>query len=98
MSPKEKIIEADHMNIIHAPFTNEQVEKLNKYQMSGVMHPFTCMGAKGCKRSEQENEGLLTATNDGWVCPCGKYRQDWAWEFMLHSDEIQERISKVFGV
>jgi hypothetical protein len=24
-----------------------------------------------------ENEGVLIATENGWVCPCGKYTQDW---------------------
>lgn len=25
-----------------------------------------------------ENEGVLIATQEGWVCPCGKYTQDWS--------------------
>lgn len=25
-----------------------------------------------------ENEGVLIATEQGWVCPCGKYTQDWS--------------------
>lgn len=24
-----------------------------------------------------ENEGVLLATTSGWVCPCGKYTQNW---------------------
>lgn len=24
-----------------------------------------------------ENEGVLIATERGWICPCGKYTQDW---------------------
>jgi hypothetical protein len=24
-----------------------------------------------------ENEGVLIATEKGWMCPCGKYTQDW---------------------
>jgi len=31
-----------------------------------------------------ENEGLLVATTEGWVCPCGEYKQDWAHEFMAN--------------
>jgi hypothetical protein len=38
-----------------APFTSEQVESLNAYQVSGVMHPFTC-GNDDCKRCEFEIE------------------------------------------
>lgn len=24
-----------------------------------------------------ENEGILIPTEDGWVCPCGKYKQEY---------------------
>jgi len=69
-------------DIIKAPFTKEQVKKLNEYQMSGCFHPFTCCGHDGCVRDEDNNYGLLIATEDGWVCPCGKWKQDWAHKFM----------------
>jgi len=82
------------MEKITAPFTKEQVEKLNKYQKEGKFHPFTCTGQlieqedeKGKftekSRSVCENEGILIATEEGWVCPCGQYKQDWAHSFML---------------
>lgn len=29
-----------------------------------------------------ENEGVLVATTEGWVCPCGEYKQNWAHAFM----------------
>lgn len=29
---------------VYAPFTPEQIESLNRYQPSGVFHPFTCGG------------------------------------------------------
>ncbi len=33
------------------------------------------------------SEGLLTATRDGWVCPCGKMPlQKWAYAFMLEDN------------
>jgi hypothetical protein len=67
--------------IIKAPFTEEQVLALNEYQHLGIVHPFTC-GLEGCKKSEQENDGVLIATEQGWICPCGKYKQDWAHAFM----------------
>lgn len=69
-------------NTITAPFTEEQVERLNKYQNEGRFHPFTCCSHDGCKRGEREDEGILIATKDGWVCPCGKYKQNWAHDFM----------------
>ena len=73
------------MEKIKAPFTDEQVKKLNKFQNNGKWHPFTCCSpsnVKECLRKKGGNEGLLIATNEGWVCPCGKEKQDWAWDFM----------------
>lgn len=74
------------MDRINAPFTDQEVENLNKYQQSGLFHPFTCGGSdwgiEECERANGTGEGLLTATSGGWVCPCGKYKQDWAWDFM----------------
>jgi hypothetical protein len=75
-----------NMNEIKAPFTKEQVEKLNDYQINGNFHPFTCCSPKEikeCQRASGENEGLLMATEEGWVCPCGKDKQDWVYEFMI---------------
>lgn len=28
------------------------------------------------------NEGVLIATKEGWVCPCGVYKQGWAHDYM----------------
>lgn len=79
-------------------FTEEQVNNLNEFQSSGRFHPFTCDGrdSPNCKRNKSyqdrrkgieipftnENEGVLIATSNGWVCPCGDYTQDWAHQFM----------------
>lgn len=62
---------------VTAPWTPEQVESLNGYQRSGVMHEFTC-GVGG------HSHGALRATPDGWVCDFERcdYRQDWAHPFM----------------
>jgi hypothetical protein len=67
-------------NDIYAPFTDEQVQKLNESQKSITMHPFTCMGTF-CDRGKAENEGILIATNQGWICPCGQYTQNYARKF-----------------
>lgn len=48
----------------------------NKFQKSGQFHPLTCMSFDGCERDKQSNYGTLIATKDGWVCPCGKYKQN----------------------
>ncbi len=69
---------------LKAPFTDEQVVALNRYQEETFMHPFTCCSHDGCERHEREDSGMLIATNEGWVCPCGKWKQDWAHEFMLN--------------
>lgn len=55
-----------------APWTPEQVDSLNRYQESGLMHPYTC------PNRDDHCDAVLVATADGWICrPCG-YTQDWA--------------------
>lgn len=71
------------MNEIKSPFTQEQVDKLNNYQQSGKFHPYTCSKSfDECEVNktprDHSKDGILIATTSGWVCPCGKYRQDWA--------------------
>jgi hypothetical protein len=71
-------------------WSNEEVDSLNKYQNGGHFHPFTCCGPseiKECERISGKSEGLLIATENGWVCPCGKYTQNWAHGFMLKNDK-----------
>ena len=58
-------------------WTDEMVKKLNECQENPMFHGYTCCGYNGCIRSEQKNDGKLIATKDGWVCPCGNYKQDW---------------------
>jgi hypothetical protein len=60
-----------------APWTPEQVAKLNEWQACGWVHEFTCANEHG-----QGHETLI-ATPDGWVCPSCAYRQTWAHDFML---------------
>lgn len=62
--------------MLHAPWTPDQVVALNQWQLRGDVHPYTCPGENGplCSRRD------LTATPDGWICECGRYTQDWAWE------------------
>lgn len=67
--------------MIKAPFTEEQVKILNEYQ-HGKWHGFTCRGHDDCIRKDQKDEGLLIATTEGMVCPCGDYKQDWAYAAM----------------
>lgn len=60
------------------PWTDEQVDALNRYQRKGRMHPFTC------GQPQHRISPALVATTQGWICPdplCG-YTQDWAHGFM----------------
>lgn len=64
---------------VKAPWTEEQVEALKRYQADGRFHPFTCPGeGLGCGDHRE-----LIPTTGGWVCACGRYRQDWAHGFMF---------------
>lgn len=74
-------------------FNKENVDMLNERQRLKHFHPYTCDGHNipECKRElafakrndgfvvefSDENEGVLIATENGWICPCGKYTQDW---------------------
>ncbi len=74
-------------------FNEKNVATLNHYQQSKMGHPYTCSGhgIKECKRNlayearrngeiveyTDENEGVLIATEKGWICPCVGYTQDW---------------------
>jgi hypothetical protein len=76
-----------NLNQIKVPFSDDQVAKLNEYQHDRFFHPFTCGGGNvendpDCERQNNKGEGILIATNEGWVCPCGKYKQNWAHTFM----------------
>lgn len=77
------------INKIIAPFSSDQVARLNEFQSLGFVHPFTCGGAY-CVRSDRDDGGVLIATPDGWQCPCGKYRQDWAHGYMIDVQRLRE--------
>lgn len=74
----------------YAPWVGSQVENLNRYQRGEFFHPFTCGNRadhpQGDEIPYETREGILTATENGWVCPspeCG-YTQDLAHNFMAH--------------
>ncbi len=80
-------------NISVIPLTSEQIKKLNEQQKDKRFHPYTCCGynVDDCKRNlaysqrhageavdySSENEGVLIATENYWICPCGKYKQQY---------------------
>lgn len=55
---------------VKAPWTDDQVKRLNEWQQTRAVHPFTC-GTSKCR-------GILRATTSGWVCPKCSYVQNWA--------------------
>lgn len=60
--------------------SKEQVAKLKKRQEEGFIHPYTCCSHDGCERSTENNWGTLIPTRKGWICPCGKYKQEYRGE------------------
>ena len=75
--------------MVKAPWSAEQVDNLNRYQHSGIMHPFTCPGG-------HDGDRELVATRNGWICCHCDYRQDWAHDFMCVFDA--EAAGKAFNV
>lgn len=66
-----------------APFSEEQVKSLNAHQNNSQLHPYTCNREfDECEVRMNPNDytknGILIATTEGWICPCGKYKQGWA--------------------
>jgi hypothetical protein len=66
-----------------APWTDEQVLALNRFQTMPV-HAFTCVNP--APSGEHVN---LVAKRDGWICPDCDYTQDWAHEEMIHIGKMQ---------
>jgi hypothetical protein len=68
----------------HAPWTQDQVDGLTRWQTSGVVHEYTC----GTDSSHRP----LVATVDGWTCPDCPYRQDWAIASTVLTEEQAARL------
>ena len=72
---------------IATPWTPEQVEALNRHQLDGQFHPYTCGNRNDeahhryAEEYGQFDHGILVATAEGWVCPVCGYRQTWAHGF-----------------
>lgn len=59
---------------IYAPFSEEQLAKLNEWQRNDRIHPYTCA---------IHSDTPLIAKREGWRCnkPGCKYLQEWALDF-----------------
>lgn len=58
------------------------IDKYNDYQRIGIMHPLTCdRKSPECEKNlfpgDHSKDGVLIATSENWVCPCGKYTQSY---------------------
>ncbi len=58
----------------------DKLSELNAFQKSGRFHPYTCdRNHAECEVNitprDYSKDGILIATSEGWVCPCGKYTQ-----------------------
>lgn len=68
----------ENPNYIVAPWSDDVIEGLNRYQVSGVCHPYTCGSGNRKDVRHSDNEGVLQATRNGWVCPFCDYKQEYA--------------------
>ena len=69
--------------IVHAPWTEAQIERLKEWQRSGFVHPYTC-GKRDDNHAWNDwgmDYGVLIPTRKGWVCPDCDYTQNWAHKF-----------------
>lgn len=73
-----------------APWTPEQVERLNWYQSRLPPNAAMSRMVFTCRRRNEAphrlglvDRGVLRATPAGWVCDDCDYTQDWAYEAML---------------
>ena len=57
-----------------------KVDELVEWQLANIL------ASRDIPYSD-ENEGILTASTEGWVCPCGEYKQDWAHDFMAKNSK-----------
>ncbi len=87
------------MEMIEAPFSDEQVQALNEYQVGAIVdwpmasgHPFTCASRGDGQHSREGGDlGLLIATSAGWICPACGYTQDWAHEGMASAATLGQQ-------
>jgi hypothetical protein len=60
--------------MVRAPWTEAQIDALERFQHQKGVHPFTCP-----EHSDKE----LVATHRGWICRYCDYTQHWANDFMM---------------
>lgn len=87
MTMTEKSIGDDMAGKLLAPWSDEEVRNLNAWQLSGHVHPFTCLYRTDTPHDSDfgHDKGTLFATRNGWVCLDCNYTQEWAWEVLAVS-------------
>jgi hypothetical protein len=77
-----------------APWNEYDVQTLNLFQSSAILHPYTC-GDELCRRSTMA--APLVAHPDGWRCQHCSYTQNWASSVMLDRGLLERmQASRVF--
>ncbi len=72
---------------IRAPFTDEQVIALNRWQGDPSVHPFTCPADGSSGSWKHSDRRILIATYERWECPRCAYVQHWAHAYMASPTE-----------
>ncbi len=72
-----------HPDHSYAPWLPEEVRILNINQISGDVHPFTCVNRNDGTHRWTIDLGALIATEAGWICLDCDYTQDWCHDFQL---------------
>lgn len=73
---------------IETPWTAEQIADLNFCQTSGCSHPYTC-GFDRKDKKHLDGEGILIATENGWICSYCDYKQTWAMDYSVLINETK---------
>jgi hypothetical protein len=60
--------------LVKAPWTDEQIDALERFQQTPGVHPYTC---------PQHSTRELVATRRGWICRYCEYTQDWANDLLM---------------
>jgi hypothetical protein len=68
--------------VANVPWTDEEVERLNRRQGIAVLHPYTCAADGTHDSVKHSDRRILVAHPDGWWCPFDGclYHQTWAHE------------------
>ena len=81
---RDRKTKGSQLKEIKAPFTDEQVHNLMDYQNTAGCLVFVCEeSGSNCEVKKKRGDGTLMACTEGLVCPCGKEKQNFAYDFQL---------------